>query len=66
MLFDEALGQPASAKNDGQGKEDRQTNPGDAVQGGFSAAGTAEHRTTAGRKTPHSSPFGTVEKNQQN
>ena len=43
MLFDEALGQPASAKNDGQGKEDRQTNPGDAVQGGFSAAGTAEH-----------------------
>ena len=42
------LTQPPSAEDHSQAQKDGQAGPGDAVQGRFGAAGTAEHRASAG------------------
>ncbi len=57
----QVLSQPSSAQNDSQAQKDGQAGPGDAVQGGFGAAGAAEHRAAAGCQAAHAVPFGAVE-----
>ena len=56
--------QPASAEDHRQAQKDGQAGPGDAVQGRFGAAGTAEHRAATGCQATHAIPLGAMEQHQ--
>ena len=58
------LTQPPSAEDHSQAQKDGQAGPGDAVQGRFGAAGTAEHRASAGSQAAHAITLGAMEQHQ--
>ena len=56
--------QPPSAEDHRQAQKDGQAGPGDAVQGRFGAAGTAEHRAATGSQAAHAITLGAMEQHQ--
>ena len=57
------LTQPPSTQDDRQAKKHAQQCPSEAVQRGFCAPGTGEHRTATGSQAPHAVSFGAVKQN---
>ena len=55
---------PSSAEDHSQAQKNGQAGPGDAVQGRFCAAGTAEHRASAGSQAAHAISFRAMEQHQ--
>ena len=56
--------QPARTQNHSQAQKDGQTDPGDAIQGGFCTAGAAEHGAPARSQASHAAAFGAVKQHQ--
>ena len=62
----DGLIQPACTQNHRKTEEDGQAGPGHPVQGGFGAAGAAEHRAAAGGQASHAIAFRAVQQNENN